>query len=206
MVTKAEQSEATRAKLLAAARDLFAEQGYAATSTTEIVRAAGVTRGALYHQFEDKAALFLAVYEAVEEELTAQFVELLAGAGDPLEALRRGAEAFLDVCLDPAVRRITLIDGPAVLGYERWREVQQRYGLGLIVVGLRLAMEARAVPGAPVEPLAHFLLGGLVETGLAVAHAEHPEAAREEAGRAITALLEGLRAAAQPPGERRHGR
>src|SRR5437764_3794597 len=114
--TKAGQSEATRAALVEAARPLFAQRGYAAVATEEIVRSAGVTRGALYHHFAGKAELFAAVYEEVEQELLESIAaSAIGGATDPLQALRAGARAFFDACEDPAVQRISLIDAPSVL-------------------------------------------------------------------------------------------
>src|SRR5436305_856505 len=130
--TKAEQSEATRAALVNAARPLFAARGYAAVGTEEIVRAAGVTRGALYHHFEGKNELFAAVYEQIEAELVAELGEVAAGASDPLDALHRGAAAFLEACRRPEIQRISLIDAPSVLGWERWREIGLKHGFGLI--------------------------------------------------------------------------
>src|SRR5215218_4675216 len=131
--TQAERSTATRGALVAAARRLFAERGYAAVGTPEVAAAAGVTRGALYHQFADKADLFLAVYEQVEQEVTERIGELVvaAGARDPLEALSAGADAFLEACAEPEINRIALLDAPSVLGWEQWRAVGLKYGLGL---------------------------------------------------------------------------
>src|SRR5919202_4099086 len=126
------RSRAMRERLLAHARDLFAERGYAAVGTEEIVRAAGVTRGALYHQFRDKAALFEAVVEAVEAETTAAIAAQAAAAQDPLQALRLGGRAFLAICADPRVERILMLDAPGVLGSERWREIRNAHGLGLV--------------------------------------------------------------------------
>ena len=139
--TKAEQSEATRAALMDAARGLFAERGYPAVATEEIVRAAGVTRGALYHHFDGKEELFAAVYEQVEADLVAELGEMATEASDPLDALHRGAAAFLEACRRPEVQRITLIDAPSVLGWERWREIGVKYGFVLIEEVLRAGME-----------------------------------------------------------------
>src|SRR3954447_19363244 len=130
MPTKAEQTERTRAALIAAGRALFAERGFADTSTEELVRAAGVTRGALYHHFRDKRDLFEAVYEDVEQSLVAEIASSVTTATDPLEVLRQGADASLTACLAPAVRRIGPLDGPSVLGWERWREIDQPSRLG----------------------------------------------------------------------------
>ena len=117
------RSASTRARLIRAARRLFARNGYAAVGTEEIVRRAGVTRGALYHQFADKQDLFLAVYEQVEQDLTERVAATLGDVSSPFAALRAGIGVFLDACRTPEVQRIVLTDGPAVLGWERWREV-----------------------------------------------------------------------------------
>src|SRR5437763_14874590 len=118
MPTKAEQSEVTRAALVDAAQALFAERGFADTPTEAVVKTAGVTRGALYHHFTDKTDLFRAVYERLEQRMIARVEEAVAGLTDPIEVLQRGADAFLDACMEPAVQRIVLLEGPTVLGWE----------------------------------------------------------------------------------------
>ena len=183
--TQADRTAATRDALVRAARELFAESGYAAVGTEAIVHAAGVTRGALYHQFADKAALFAAVLEQVELEVTARIGELLAGldaagTADPAHVFEAGAEAWLDACADPAVQQIVLLDGPAVLGWTAWREAGQRHGLGLVVALLEAGVAAGTVPRQPVVPLAHVLVGALDEAALYVARAADPDAARAE--------------------------
>jgi AcrR family transcriptional regulator len=192
--TQAERSTATRGALVAAARRLFAERGYAAVGTPEVAAAAGVTRGALYHQFSDKADLFLAVYEQVEQEVTERIGELVvaAGARDPLEALTAGAEAFLEACAEPEINRIALLDAPSVLGWEQWRAVGLKYGLGLTEAILRAAMDAGRIAEQPLRPLAHVLLGALDEAALYVARAEDPVVAREEMRTVLTGILRGL--------------
>jgi AcrR family transcriptional regulator len=192
--TQAERSAATRGALVAAARLLFAERGYAAVGTPEVAAAAGVTRGALYHQFAGKADLFLAVYEQVEQEVTERIGELMASAGvsDPLAALTAGAEAFLDACTQPEVQQIALLDAPAVLGWERWRAVGLNYGLGMTEAALRAAMDAGRIAEQPVRPLAHVLLGALDEAALYVARAEDPDTARDEMRPLFARLLAGL--------------
>jgi AcrR family transcriptional regulator len=191
--TQAQRSEATRTALIAAARELFAERGYGGVGTQEIVRRSGVTRGALYHHFEGKADLFRAVFEQMEEQLAQRFATEALSAEDPLEALRAGAEMFLDICLDPEVQRIALLDGPSVLGWEQWREIEARYSLGLIRAGLEAAMDAGAIESRPLDPLAHVILGALMETGLYVARADDVPAARAEGGEVLAALLDSLR-------------
>jgi AcrR family transcriptional regulator len=192
----AQRSDATRAALVAAARPLFAARGYAGVGAEEIVRAAGVTRGALYHQFAGKEGLLAAVYEQIEQELLVRIADrvVAAGADDPLAALAEGAEHFLDACVEPEVHRIVLLDAPSVLGWERWREIGWRYGMGLTEGTVQAAIDAGQIARQPARPLAHLLLGALDEAALFVARAEDPAAARREMGAAIASLLEGLRA------------
>ncbi|WCB95857.1 hypothetical protein DSM104299_04608 [Baekduia alba] len=189
-----QRSAATRAKLLAAARALFAARGYAAVGTEEIVRAAGVTRGALYHQFRDKEQLFEAVFEEVEAETTQRIAEgaLNDGAADPLGALRAGARAFLAVSAEPAIERIVLLDAPSVLGWERWRAIGLRYALGLVAGTLQAGMDAGAIAPQPVTPLAHVVIGALDEGALYVARAADRETARAEVEAIIDRLVDGL--------------
>lgn len=171
--TQAERTAATQARLLDAGRRLFATDGYAAVPTQAIVDAAGVTRGALYHQFGDKAGLFAAVYEAVEADLVAVITQRITteAPGNQLDAMRIGARLFLEECSAPAVQRIVLIDAPSVLGWERWREVGMRYGLGVIEAMLGLAIADGVIPDQPTRPTAHVLLGALDEAALYVARA-----------------------------------
>lgn len=194
MPTQAERSEATRAELLATARRLFAERGYNSVGTEEIARAAGVTRGALYHQFRSKNDLFLAVFEAIEAELAERIATEALARDDRWEANLAAIDAFLDACLDPEVQRIALLDAPSVLGWETWREVESRYGLGLIKLSLAGLIEEGTIREQPVDPLAHAFLGALAEAGLYVARADDVSAARAEMSAALRALLEGLRA------------
>lgn len=190
-----QRSAATQAKLLAAARTLFAQRGYAAVGTEEIVRAAGVTRGALYHQFRDKEQLFEAVFEDVEAETTQRIAtEALAGATDPVAALRAGARAFLAVCGDPAIERIVLLDAPAVLGWERWRAIGLRHGLGLVAGTVQAGIDAGLIAPQPATPLAHVLIGALDESALYVARAEDPETARAEVVAVMDRMIDGLAA------------
>jgi AcrR family transcriptional regulator len=192
--SKAEQADATRTALGAAARQLFTERGYAATSTTEIVERAGVTRGALYHHFAAKEDLFRAVFEQLEDEVTRHVAKEALTSADPLEQLRRGTRAYLDACIDPAVQRVVLLEGPSVLGWQTWQEIEQRYGYGLVVAGVEAAIGAGLIAAQPVEPLAHVLFGALTEAGMVVARADEPGAARAEMEAAMDRLLDGLRA------------
>jgi len=165
---QAARSASTRAKLVKAARTLFARRGYGEVATEEIVRRAGVTRGALYHQFPAKEDLFLAVYEQVERDLTERVAGSLADLGSPFAALRGGIRVFLEACRTPEVQRIVLIDGPAVLGWDRWREVAERYGLGQLEAVTQAAIDAGEIDPLAATPLAHLLMGALDEAALLV--------------------------------------
>ena len=193
--TKAEQGEATRAALMRAARELFTEHGYGGVGTEEIVRRARVTRGALYHHFADKKDLFRAVHEQIEGEvMEAIGAEMAAGDADPFALLVVGTHAYLDVCTDPAITRVTLVDAPSVLGWEEWREIDMRHGLGIVIVGLQGGMDSGVLRPQPVRPLAHLLLGAMGEAGMVIANSPDPEAARAEIEPALLGLLDGLRA------------
>ena len=190
-----ERSERTRVRLIDAGRELFADRGYAAVPVEEVVRRAGVTRGALYHQFPGgKEDLFAAVFDEVEQGVMEGIAETLAesGAEDPVEGLRAGMDATLAIALDPKLVRLTILDPPAVLGWEAWRAAGERYGLGLVRAGLTAAMDAGAIPRGPVDPLAQLVLAAVEEAVVYVARAEDPEAARDEARTALNRLLDGL--------------
>jgi AcrR family transcriptional regulator len=185
--------DATRAALLRAAHHLFAERGYAAVGTEEIVARAGVTRGALYHHFADKKDLFRAVHEQLEGALVAGIAERIGGIEDPWELVVVGVRAFLDACTDPALMRISLLDAPAVLGWAEWREIDERHGLGLVSFGLQNAMDRGAFTPQAVRPLAHLLMGAMAEAAMVIANASDPAQARAEVEPPLLALLEGLR-------------
>ncbi len=193
--TQTERSETTRSALIAAGRRLFAERGYAGVGTEEIVRAAGVTRGALYHHFDGKEGLLEAIYEQIEAEVTQKIATDALSGDDPLQALRAGARSFLDHCVEPEVQQIVLMDSPAVLGWARWREIGAKYGLGLVEAALQAAIDAGQLTPVAVAPLAHVLLGALDEAAMVVARADDPEAAREEMVVVFDRILDGVRAA-----------
>jgi AcrR family transcriptional regulator len=189
--TQAERSEATRARLLAVAHKLFAGKGYAATSLELLVRRAGVTKGAFYHHFADKEAIFRAVFEETEQRLV-EAAAAGARGGDALTRFRTGCLAFLKACLAPGVQRIVLRDGPAVLGWETWREIDWRYGLARIEDGLRQAMAEGQVKTRPTKPLAHLLFGALCESAMVIARAPKPRQAMAHVRRELDQLLEAM--------------
>lgn len=192
--SQAARSTATRAALVQAARPLFAARGFAGVGTETIVRAAGVTRGALYHHFADKTELFAAVYEAIENDIAARIGKRIAaeGVADPVAVMTLGADAWLDACAEREVQQIALLDGPAVLGWERWREIGTRYGMGLVEGVLAQAIELGRIPRQPVAPLAHVLVGALDEAAMYVARADDQAAASEEMRAVLARLIAGI--------------
>jgi AcrR family transcriptional regulator len=192
--TQADRSAATRDALVAAARQLFAAQGFADVPADAIVEAAGVTRGALYHQFADKTALFEAVMEAVEADIAARLADDVAAAGisDPVEALRHAVRTWLDICVEPEIYRVALIDGPSVLGWARWREICQRHVFGLVQALLAHGIELGRIRPQPAQPLAHALMGAGDEAALYVAEAADHGQARAEMVGVLDQLIAGV--------------
>ena len=190
--TQQERSDATRAALITAARDLFGTRGYHDVPAEEITRTAGVTRGALYHHFGDKQGLFRAVVEVVERELTAEVSGVLDDAPDPLSGLSGALGVFLDTCLRPDVRRISLTDAPAVLGWDAWRELEAEYGLGLVAKHLAAARDAGLIVDTPVEALAQLVLATVMEAARMIANADDPDRVREDVQQVFAGWLGGL--------------
>ena len=193
---KTTRAEATRRALLASARALFGEKGYAATSVDEVVRDAGVTKGALYHHFKDKDQLFRAVVEEVKGEVTqaaaTSYFETVEGA-DALETVHHTCLAVIDAHLDPAVQRITILDARAVLDASVRRELDARYEVALLRGAFRGAMRSGIVEQQPIITLAHVVAGALTEGCALIAEADDKERARAEVGDVISRLLDGLR-------------
>ena len=189
------QAMATRQKLIDIGRLLFAEKGYHGTGTTEIVAKSGLTQGALYHHFADKEDLFLAVFMDVQRDVA----EVSLGSippiepGEPWIAFRKGVDAFLRVVVDHKdLQRILLLDGPVVLGWKRWREIQKSYGLGIISDAVGKAITAGIVPPLPVTQLAHMILAVIDEAALLIVNANDPPAAIEQAVATVDAILSGI--------------
>ena len=191
---KAERAEATRAALVGAARPLFAERGYAEVGTEEIVAAARVTRGALYHHFRDKRDLFRAVFAEVDRELVEDLAKAALAEEDPWRRLEKGCQRFLDGCLDQAVQRIVYLDAPSVLGWTEWRQAEGDSAVGLIAFGLDQAAEAGLIAEGDNAVFAHLVMGALNEGGMLIANADDTARARREVGEAVDRLLAGLRA------------
>ena len=191
---RAQKAEETREALVAAARALFAGRGYHDVGVRDLTARAGVTRGALAHHFGDKEGLFVAVFEAVEHDLIAEIGRQAEAQGhlDAWAQFRGGLRFYLSAASRPDVQRITLIDGPAVLGWLRWRQMEEALSLGALCEVLQAAMDQGLIRKRAVEPLAHLIHGSVMEAALMVANAEQPEARSREVGEALDDLLQGL--------------
>jgi AcrR family transcriptional regulator len=199
---KAEQSRETQDRLIKAAKELFATKGYAGAAMEELVAKAGLSRGALYHQYRDKRDLFRAVFMTVEEDLGQRIATEVASEPDPWKQLQAGARAFLKSASDPVIRRIVLVDGPSVLGWEEWRRIDAQHSLGMVRMIFEMNIAAGNILEQPVDPLAHLIVGALNEAALAVAAAEDPDDAREEFAASIMRVLDAFRAVAKPGARR----
>jgi AcrR family transcriptional regulator len=189
--TQAQRRATTTRALLDAARSLFAEKGYHGTAAEEIVRRAGLTRGALYHHFEDKKDLFRVVVDEMEGEIDEEIEAAERAQSGLPEAVMAGYRAFVDAVLDPEMRRTFFLEGPAVLGWE-WREIDARHAVGKIEEGLEALIAEGFVEPQPVGPLARLINGTLLEAAFFVAASEDPEAARDEVWGAMERLVGGL--------------
>jgi AcrR family transcriptional regulator len=187
-------AEATRELLVSIARERFAEQGYAATSIEDIVQRAGVAKGALYHHFSGKEALFRAVYEAVLAETVSAVMAAAVAAQEPWAGVRAGLSAFLDACLDPAFRRIVVLESVSVLRPDVREEGIGQVELPMLRTVLTPLAASDILPGVAVEPLAHVALGGLYGAALYIARSRDPSAARREVDVVLDTLIDGLRA------------
>lgn len=192
--TQEERSAATREALITGARKLWGLRGYAEVGTPEIATEAGVTRGAMYHQFADKAALFRDVVEVVEQDVMARMATLVAasGAATPADAIRAAVDAWLEVSGDPEVRQLILLDAPVVLGWAGFRDVAQRYSLGMTEQLITEAIRAGQLARQPVRPLAQVLIGALDAAAMFIATADDPKRARRETRQVLRRLIDGM--------------
>lgn len=195
---RARRAEETRHLLVSVARELFAERGYAATSIEDVVRRAGVARGALYHHFSGKDTLFRSVYEAVLADAVSGVVAAALAAPEPWAAARAGLSAFLDACLEPAFRRVVVLDSVSVLHQQVWEGGIEHVELPMLRTVLTPLVATDALPGVAVEALVHVALGGLYGAALFIARSPDPKAARGEADAVLDAIIGGLRARIGP--------
>jgi AcrR family transcriptional regulator len=186
---RAAQGRATRGQLIDVATGLFAEHGYEGTSIEAVLTAAGVSRGALYHHFAGKEALFTAVLDALNERITVQLTEIIGASADPAEAVRTAALAWIDLAGDPVIQRIMLVDAPSVLGWERWRAMDEGRTVGAMRAMLQAVADTGRLPGELVGPFAHMILAALDEAALVVARAPDSRTAVAEERQAVEEFL-----------------
>jgi AcrR family transcriptional regulator len=192
MSKKVERGQATHLRIVASATTLFGELGYEATSIEAVLRESGVSRGALYHHFDSKDALFEAVLEAIEADLAQAAIAASRDIADPVKALRAGCDVFLDLTQTAKVRQIVLVDAPAVLGWQKWREIESRYGFGLLKAALEAAAARGQVRQDLVDVFAHMLLAALIEVALMVSRADDPTEALKSGRTALGELMDRL--------------
>jgi len=189
---RAAQGRATRGQLIEVATRLFAEHGYEGTSIEAVLSAAGVSRGALYHHFAGKEALFEAVVSAVSDQVTVELTEAVRGCVDPLDAMRTAAIAWIGLAADPVIQRVVLVDAPSVLGWDRWRAMDDGRTLGAMRAMLQAISDSGRLPAELVGPFSHMILAALDEIVMVIARAPDSTAAVAEGRMAVRALLDRL--------------
>jgi AcrR family transcriptional regulator len=192
-MTKVQQREATIARLIEIACEIFTRDGYANAATEEIVQQAGVTRGALYHHFGSKEGLFQAVLSHIQQQVGLRIEAVVAQQSDMWEQLVAGSIVFLEVSLDPQVQRIMLIDAPSVLGWSLWRELDVQNSMKSLRESLSELMAQGFLPQIPLDALTHMLSGAMNESALWIAQSNDPQSALAEATQALKYLLNSLR-------------
>jgi len=189
-----EYSESTREALVDSALDLFTERGYASTSLDEVAKRARVTKGALYHHFAGKQALFEAVFDQVEQGSMSRLAEILGqGTGDVWDSVMEGLRQFMKVCLEPAYQRVVIHEGPVVMGWQRWKECEDRYGFNVVRAGVELLVNSEVIEDLPVDTTARLLFGALSSGATLIAGSDDPQATSEEVFATLVRLLEGHR-------------
>ncbi|OQO89294.1 TetR family transcriptional regulator [Saccharomonospora piscinae] len=191
-------SESTRGALLDSAVALFTERGYAGTSLDEIARRSRVTKGALYHHFSGKQAIFEAAFDVVETEVKGRLEKILRGSQPPWDRALAGLRDFIAACLDPAYQRIALHEAPVVMGWQRWRDAEDRYSFGLIKEALQDLIDAGDVAAVPVDVTSRLLFGALCGAATDIANSAEPERVGAEIEQVVVALLHQVRLTAPP--------
>lgn len=185
------RSEATQTRIISVARDAFAKEGYAGVSLSEIVEQANVTTGAIYHHFKDKKGLFLAVAEALEQEIM-DYVIALPPRDDPWETFIQGIGATLEICARPDINRIVFKEAPSVIGPAEWREIEVQYAFGMMQAAISALADAGVLDAPDPGLTSQIILGSIIEAAHAVASAPVPEAALEDAKSAVLKMVAAL--------------
>jgi AcrR family transcriptional regulator len=190
---RVDYTESTRQALVDSALDLFTKRGYAATSLDTIVKRARVTKGALYHHFSGKQALFEAVFDAVETATIARLATVVDGDGSAWERAMAGIQAYVRVCLEPSYQRIVVHEAPVVMGWERWREAEEHFSYGLVRATVEALVEAGEIEALPVEVTARVLFGSLQAGAETIAGSPEPKKTAAEVTKVITTVMTGMR-------------
>ena len=173
--------------------DLFTQHGYTGTSLDAVARRARVTKGALYHHFTGKQALFEAAFDVVETASMRQLTSAMAGEGAAWERALAGVREYIRICLDPAYQRLVINEAPVVMGLDRWREAENRYSFGVVRSVLEELVEAGEITEVPIEVTARMIFAALSAGATIIAAAEDPQRAGNEVFTALTNLIEGIR-------------
>lgn len=185
--------------------DLFTKRGYAATSLDEVAKRARVTKGALYHHFSGKQALFEAAFDSVESTVMTKLTEIVVGPGDPWDRAMNGIRHYIKICLDPSYQRIVVHEAPVVMGWERWREAEDHFSFGLVRASIQALVDGGQLAALPVDVTARLLFGALTAGATLIARADDPKKAGAEVSSTIILMLERLRTpAAEPTGDQGH--
>ena len=190
---RVEHTESTRHALVSSAVVLFTKKGYGGTSLDEIAKRARVTKGALYHHFSGKQAIFEAAFEEVEQRVVQRLTKSLNGDGTTWETVRAGLADFMTVCLEPSYQRIVVHEAPAVMGWERWREAEERFTFGVVREAVQALIDAGEISPMPIDALVHVFFGALSAGATAIAGAGQQKKARAEVGEVVDRVLRGLR-------------
>jgi AcrR family transcriptional regulator len=190
---RVDYTESTRQALVDSGLDLFTKRGYAGTSLEAIVKRARVTKGALYHHFSGKQALFEAAFDQVETSAMNKLTEAVAGEGTAWERALEGIHAYVGVCLEPAYQRIVIHEAPVVMGWERWREAEEHFSYGLVRATVEALIDAGEMAALPVEVTARILFGALSAGAETIASAPDSKKAAAEVRKTIVAVMEGMR-------------
>ncbi|MEU3271838.1 TetR/AcrR family transcriptional regulator [Saccharomonospora sp. NPDC006951] len=196
-----EYSESTRSALVESAIALFTTRGYAGTSLDEIAKRTKVTKGALYHHFSGKQAVFEAAFDAVETDVKGRLEKILSGPEKPWDRALNGLREFISSCLDPAYQRIAIHEAPVVMGWQRWKEAEDRYSFGLIRSSLQDLIDAGEIMNVPVELTSRLLFGALSSAATEIAGSPDPEQVGRQVETVILSLLHQVRQPASPAPE-----
>nr|WP_063571722.1 TetR/AcrR family transcriptional regulator [Luteibacter rhizovicinus] len=193
MARQIERSETTRAAIIEAATRLFGEQGFGETSVDQIAAAAHVAKGAVYHHFASKEAIFERVLDAISASVAREVAMAGRRASDVLDGIAQGTRAYFRLCSKGPTRRIVLGDGPVVLGWQRWREIDAQHFGAMLPAAVQAAVSQGLIANQPVEPLARLLLGAVTEAAMVCATSPSPSQSMRQYGDALERLLSGLR-------------